>query len=533
MFITFGSIGLFTGCSVTKTYKATYTHIHDFPTYQSRMLPVDKPSGKLRLQQEIDYDVVVKSYVKDYGNPDYIYVESRYKIYAFYRSPEKFVTFTRSIFKPQAADVKEVWAIPQMYKKKMPPLEPTQKGTIALPTIKAVSPETNKAPLPKPKVLNKKTVSTEETASQDGMSQRSKEIAAPKIDETSSLNSMTAKSVTKKGRNIKKVPEQGDAEAQYNLGVRYAHGQGVPQNYNEAFKLFKKAAEQGHALAQHGIGAMYINGSGVQQNNTKAFEWYRKAATQGNANSQIVVGIMHAHGQGVPQNYDEAAKWYRKAAKQGHALALLCLGTMYTNGSGVPQDYKQAAYYYRKAAEQGDAEAQYVFGSMHVRGQGVPQNYDEAAKWYQKAAKQGHARAQSDLGFIYGQGQGVTRDYNMAAKWSRKAAEQGYAPAQYNMGFIYSTGQGVRQSHTDAFNWYTKAANQGNPHAQCNLGVAYANGQGVPIDFVKAYAWLSLSATQGLDDSNKPLSMCAERMTSKQIAKAKIMAKKLWNTINK
>lgn len=461
MFITFGSIGLFTGCSVTKTYKATYTHIHDFPTYQSRMLPVDKPSGKLRLQQEIDYDVVVKSYVKDYGNPDYIYVESRYKIYAFYRSPEKFVTFTRSIFKPQAADVKEVWAIPQMYKKKMPPLEPTQKGTIALPTIKAVSPETNKAPLPKPKVLNKKTVSTEETASQDGMSQRSKEIAAPKIDETSSLNSMTAKSVTKKGRNIKKVPEQGDAEAQYNLGVRYAHGQGVPQNYNEAFKLFKKAAEQGHALAQHGIGAMYINGSGVQQNNTKAFEWYRKAATQGNANSQIVVGIMHAHGQGVPQNYDEAAKWY------------------------------------------------------------------------QKAAKQGHARAQSDLGFIYGQGQGVTRDYNMAAKWSRKAAEQGYAPAQYNMGFIYSTGQGVRQSHTDAFNWYTKAANQGNPHAQCNLGVAYANGQGVPIDFVKAYAWLSLSATQGLDDSNKPLSMCAERMTSKQIAKAKIMAKKLWNTINK
>jgi TPR repeat protein len=36
-----------------------------------------------------------------------------------------------------------------------------------------------------------------------------------------------------------------DANAQFFLGVMYASGQGVPQDYNEAVKWFIKAAEQG------------------------------------------------------------------------------------------------------------------------------------------------------------------------------------------------------------------------------------------------------------------------------------------------
>jgi len=55
----------------------------------------------------------------------------------------------------------------------------------------------------------------------------------------------------------------GDAEAQYNLGIIYRKGDGQPRNPAEAFKWFKKAAEQGHVDAQHILGMMFTKGEGV------------------------------------------------------------------------------------------------------------------------------------------------------------------------------------------------------------------------------------------------------------------------------
>ena len=56
--------------------------------------------------------------------------------------------------------------------------------------------------------------------------------------------------------------DQGDAGAQYNLGVMYDNGQGVPQNYAEAVKWYRLAADQGDASAQYNLGVMYDNGRG-------------------------------------------------------------------------------------------------------------------------------------------------------------------------------------------------------------------------------------------------------------------------------
>ena len=43
----------------------------------------------------------------------------------------------------------------------------------------------------------------------------------------------------------RKAAEQGNKQAQYNLGVCYESGRGVPQDYSEAVKWYRKAAEQG------------------------------------------------------------------------------------------------------------------------------------------------------------------------------------------------------------------------------------------------------------------------------------------------
>src|SRR5512140_3043108 len=53
------------------------------------------------------------------------------------------------------------------------------------------------------------------------------------------------------------LADQGDADAQYNLGVMNFTGQGTAQDLAEAAKWFRKAAEQGDLNAQYNLGAMY------------------------------------------------------------------------------------------------------------------------------------------------------------------------------------------------------------------------------------------------------------------------------------
>jgi TPR repeat protein len=153
------------------------------------------------------------------------------------------------------------------------------------------------------------------------------------------------------------LAEQGDAGAQFNLGVMYSQGRGVPQDYAEAVKWYRLAAEQGYASAQFNLGLMFDFGQGVPQNEAEAAKWYRLAAEQCNASAQYNLGLMYKRGQGVPQNEAEAAKWYRLAAEQGYASAQYNLGLMYYQGQGVPQDYVEAHMWWNLAAAAGQKNA--------------------------------------------------------------------------------------------------------------------------------------------------------------------------------
>ena len=83
-------------------------------------------------------------------------------------------------------------------------------------------------------------------------------------------------------RNWTPLAEQGHATAQYNLGLMYRNGKGVPQNHKTAVKWYKLAAEQGHTKSQFNLGAMYYTGEGVTQDNVYAYMWYNIAASSGN-----------------------------------------------------------------------------------------------------------------------------------------------------------------------------------------------------------------------------------------------------------
>lgn len=137
------------------------------------------------------------------------------------------------------------------------------------------------------------------------------------------------------------LAEQGDATAQYNLGVMYRNGQGVPQDYKEAVKWYRMAAEQGHAFAQNNLGVMYDNGLGVTEDKVLAYALYNlSAAADSSPNNK------------AQQNRDRMAEKLTKAElMEGQAL---------TRELAKPGNFAKAldAYLAKTAKKAGERAAQ-------------------------------------------------------------------------------------------------------------------------------------------------------------------------------
>ena len=127
-----------------------------------------------------------------------------------------------------------------------------------------------------------------------------------------------------------------------------------------AVEWYRKAAEQGNVDAQVNLGWCYEQGEGVEKDPALAVEWYRKAAEQGNAGAQLNLGWCYRKGEGVEKNPAVAVEWYRKAAEQGNAGAQLNLGECYQKGEGVEKNPAAAAQWIRKTAERGGDYAQWA-----------------------------------------------------------------------------------------------------------------------------------------------------------------------------
>jgi len=377
----------------------------------------------------------------------------------------------------------------------------------------------------------------------------------------------------------KRLAENGDVIAQYNLGVCYHNGQGVPQDYMEAVKWFRKAADQGNAFAQFALGFAYAKGQGVPQDYEGAVKWYRRAADQNDAGAQDDLGAFYRDGRGVATNFVEAYKWFNLASANGYvnpiytklkedttrletalgpgfppfnlgdariypdatterdAIAALMTPDQIAEGQRLSREFQphkesaaenlnRAQFEDNKAkAENCDATAQLTLGYCYYNGQGMATNLVEAAKWFRRAADQGNAGGQSCLGYCYYNGWGVPTNLVEAAKWSRKAADQGFAPAECFVGINYATGIGVATNLVEAVKWFRKAADQGDAGGQYSLGYFYCNGAGVETNAVEGYKWCSLASAQGNEPAKKILAILEKRMTPDQIAEAQRLSR--------
>lgn len=187
---------------------------------------------------------------------------------------------------------------------------------------------------------------------------------------------------------IKETPEDMNQK-----GVKYSD----EEKYVEAVKWFKLAAEQGNADAQYNLGDCYFLGNGVEKDLKEAVKWYKLAAEQGSADVQYDLGDCYYLGNGVEVDYKESLKWYRLSAEQGNADSQNMVGICYYFGRGVEIDYKEAINWFKLAEAQGKIIAKFNIGRCYENGFGVDKNEAEAVKWYKLGAAAGDKNSQEAL----------------------------------------------------------------------------------------------------------------------------------------
>jgi localization factor PodJL len=151
----------------------------------------------------------------------------------------------------------------------------------------------------------------------------------------------------------------------------------------------RTAGAAGNPAAEYEIGVRFAEGRGVPANMELAVQWLERAANQGLAPAHYRLGSLYEKGQGVKKDLEKARALYLAAADKGNAKAVHNLAVLYAEGIDGKPDYRTAAQWFRKAAERGVADSQYNLGILYARGIGVDQNLAESYKWFSLAAAQG------------------------------------------------------------------------------------------------------------------------------------------------
>ena len=125
-------------------------------------------------------------------------------------------------------------------------------------------------------------------------------------------------------QNLRKLADDGNAEAAFFVGMQFGMGDGEEQSLSECMRWISVSAKGGYPDAQLGLGAAYEHGDGVKQDMDQAIRWYRAAAEQDEPTAQTSLGVIYAK----EENFEEAKKWFTKAARQGSKDAMEYLNSL-------------------------------------------------------------------------------------------------------------------------------------------------------------------------------------------------------------
>ena len=235
------------------------------------------------------------------------------------------------------------------------------------------------------------------------------------------------------------------------------------------FAEVKTAADEGNPQAQNEIGNRFYFGIGISKDSAEAVKWWQKSATQKFPPAELDLGLAYLKGDGVSKDEQEGIRLLRLGVDAGLPRAKEAMGMFYFLGAfGLPKDYTQAFNWFKAAAQDNYPPAQYYLAECFRDGKGTQTNLVEAIIWFEQAASNNMPNAEVILGNYYfskgfselgitnhlTQSQLANANFAMGAEWLRKAANQNYLPAQMFLVFAYRDGAGVPKDSVEAYKWF-------------------------------------------------------------------------------
>ncbi|KAJ0420477.1 hypothetical protein BJY00DRAFT_136392 [Aspergillus carlsbadensis] len=311
------------------------------------------------------------------------------------------------------------------------------------------------------------------------------------------------------------MSRKGELKATFTLGKMYYEGtKGLPKNYRKAMKYFRQVTlrywnkdgslnpnhpagiEKLASKATGYIGLMYLRGEGVEQNFADAFIWFKHGLTNGDALCQYQLGLMYLHGYGVQQDAFKASSYFIPAADQDLPAAETRLGVLFLDQGDIPT----ATKYFELAARWGSMEAFYYLAELANNGIGRQRHCGLAASYYKMVAERAEVIHSS---FIEANTAYEKGDKDRAFIPTLMAAEQGYEFAQANVAFILDEQRSLfplekffpamrkprssllRNAALALIHW-TRSAKQANIDSLLKMGDYYLSGIGSVLDTEKA-----------------------------------------------
>jgi TPR repeat protein len=161
----------------------------------------------------------------------------------------------------------------------------------------------------------------------------------------------------------------------------------VARNDATAAYWYRAGAKGGDKNAMVALGLLYAAGRGVKQDWSAGARWWTEAAAAGVPIASRFLGDAYACGLGVERDPERAMSEYRRAAKKGEMSSNVQLGHMYRAGCAQAPDEEAMATAYQKAADEGDPEAQVALSGLFFEGRGVEQIFYRAYFWARLAER--------------------------------------------------------------------------------------------------------------------------------------------------
>ena len=181
-----------------------------------------------------------------------------------------------------------------------------------------------------------------------------------------------------------------------------------PSYPEEEQHLLESAAEDGEAEANAELGRRYLHGvDGKTVDLAAALKHLEAAAAQDHPDALNALGKMHYDGLGTPRDHQRATACIRRAAEAGYPLAQCNYGRLLRTSANTEQEQRSAFAWLRRAAEGHCAEAMYEIWRAYRDGDGVELNIEKARSWLLAGADANEPRAAFEMGLAYEFGDGV------------------------------------------------------------------------------------------------------------------------------